>query len=407
MDNFSHRETCRVCGGRKLYRFLNLGKMALANAFVKNSYQEDEKFPLEVYFCMDCYLVQLVDIVNPKILFNNYAYSTSASKPLEEHFRKMGEDLVNKFVNSVSSLVIEIGSNDGALLYAINNRCKTLGIEPADNLAKVSVSRGIETIPEFFSERLAAEIIKKYGNAKIVIANNVVAHIDDLRGLFNGVKALVGKEGVFVFEVHWVGNLIGDGGFDQIYHEHLSYFSLHALSTIVKSVGLDIFDVEKVPIHGESLRVFVSAGREQSEAVLGQITLEKELGLDKIETYMKFADRVEKNKKALVELLLSLKGDGKTIIGYGAPAKGSTLLNYCGIDGKILDFVTDSTPMKQGLYTPGTHIKILPPDSLYKSHIDYALLLSWNYAAVIIEKERKFRKSGGKFIIPVPDVRIV
>ncbi len=407
MGSLYHRETCRVCGGRNLYKFLDLGKMALANAFIKNPDQIEDKFPLEVYFCTDCFLVQLIDVVNPDILFNNYAYSTSASKPLEEHFKEMGKYIVEKFVDSKSDLVVEIGSNDGVLLHAIANNCKTLGIEPAENLAKISVSRGVETIPKFFSEDLAAEITRKHGNAKVVVANNVVAHIDNLCGLFNGIKILIGNNGVFVFEVHWVGNLIGDGGFDQIYHEHLSYFSLHALRNIVKSVGMDIFDLEMVPIHGESMRVFVSAEKEQSEAVESHIAREKSMGIDRLETYIKFAENVGKNKKALIELLLSLKKDGKSIMGYGAPAKGNTLLNYCGIDDKILDFVIDSTPMKQGMYTPGTHIRILPPDSLYKSNIDYALLLAWNYATAIMEKEKEFRKRGGKFIIPVPEVKIV
>lgn len=403
------KENCRICASKDLKEFLDLGAMPPANSFLKKEdlNKEEVIFPLMVYFCHDCGLVQLLDVVAPALLFKDYSYLTSASKPLVDHFVEMAKDLVARFISYKKDLFVEIGGNDGSLLKAVKNHCRVLNIEPAKNVAQISREQGVEAIDEFFSKKLANKILKSCGQAKIVVANNVVAHIDDLKELFDGVKALIGKDGVFVFEVHWVGNLIGDGGFDQVYHEHLSYFSLMALQKLVERHGFKIFDVALVSIHGQSLRVYVSANQKIEKSVDNFLNKEKELGLNQSKTYLGFAKKVEKNKRELTNLLLKLKKQGKRIIGYGASAKGNTLLNYCGIDKQILDYIIDTTPFKQGKLTPGTHIPIYSPGKLFQEIPDYILLLSWNYADAIIKKEQNLRDKGVKFIIPVPEVKII
>ncbi len=407
-QDFYHRESCRACGSKDIIKFLDLGKMPPANSFLRKDEveKEEKKFPLAVYFCKNCALVQLLDVVNPELLFKNYHYMTSASKPLAKHFENLASEVSQRFLRNKDELVVEIGSNDGTLLSFLKSRCKVLGIEPSENLADIAEKNGVPTIKKFFSSKLAEEILKENSEAKVVLANNVVAHIDDLKDLFLGVKKLIGKNGVFVFEAHWVGNLIGAGGFDQIYHEHLCYFSLTALKNFCDSLGMKIVDAEFVKSHGESLRVFVSNSGGASDEVQKIFDLENNLKLDSVQTYFDFSKRVEKNRLELISLLKKLKSEGKRISGYGAPAKGNTLLNFCGIDGKILDYISDSTPFKQNLYTPGAHIEIFSPEKFKQAKSDYALLLAWNYADEILAKEKDFMQAGGKFIIPVPQVKI-
>jgi len=351
-----------------------------------------------------------LDVVNPEILFRHYYYLTSTSPPLADHFIELGKNLVDRFVKSKNDLVIEIGGNDAVLLDSIKNRCRVLNIEPARNIAKISKEKGVDTIGEFFSAEMGERIFREYGPAKVITASNVIAHIDNLKDVFEGVKILIGNRGVFVFEVHWVSNLMGlagIGGFDQIYHEHLSYFSLSALKKLVKQFGFKIFDVKLIPVHGQSLQVYVSKNYEVLESVNEFLEKEKDLGLDKMETYVNFNKKVERNKDELRSLLLKLKAENKKIVGYGATAKGNTLLNYFQINNKILDFIIDDSPLKQGLHTPGTRIPIFPVDRLKEDQPDYLLLLAWNYAESILKKEQKLRDEGVKFIIPVPKVKIV
>lgn len=408
-EDFIHKTKCRICDGQDLVKILDLGEMPLANAFLREEdlLKEERKFPLVVYFCKDCSLLQLLDVVNPEILFGHYDYCTSASRPLAEHFMCSGERLVQKFIRAKDDLVVEIGGNDGVLLSAIKDQCRTLNIEPARNIADISRQKDIETINNFFDSTLADQIIQSHGRARLIIANNVIAHIDGLRDVFAGVKNLLNNDGAFVFETHWVGNLMGEGGFDQIYHEHLCYFSLSALSFLTRQLGLEIFDVELVPIHGQSMRVYVGKNQGRSESVDKFLAEEKRMKLGEVETFFQFARKVENNSKILRNLLIQLKGAGKTVAGYGAPAKGNTLLNYYKIDDGLVDFIIDTTPLKQGLYTPGSRIQIFSPNKLKEARPDYVLLLAWNYAEAIISNEKEFSSQGGKFIIPVPDVRVV
>ena len=408
-DAIKHNTACRICGNKDFVKILDLGAMPPANAFLREAdlAKEEQKFPLVVYFCEKCFLLQLLDVVNPEILFGEYDYVTSASRPLAEHFEKSAIALVQRFNVNKSDLVIEIGGNDGVLLSAIKDQCRTLNIEPARIIAKLSEERGIPTINSFFTSKEAENVLKKHGGAALVLANNVMAHIDNIQDAFIGVKKLIGERGVFVFEVHWVGNLISEGGFDQIYHEHLCYHALHDLDYLAKSVGLRIFDVERIPIHGESLRVYVGKNNEALPAVADFLRHEEELGLTKAKTYLKFAEKVEKGKEAFKKILGDLKESGKTIVGYGAPAKGNTLLNYYEVTTGLVSFLTDTTPPKQGTYAPGTRIPVVDPEAAKENKPDYFLLLAWNYADAILKKEEEFRRNGGKFIIPVPEPRIV
>lgn len=409
MKNFFHRENCHSCNQFDLIKVLDLGEMPLANSFLKKEELsgQEQKFPLVAYFCNNCGLLQLSDIVDPELIFRQYSYLTSASKPLADHFVKAGNNFADRFVDSKDDLIVEIGGNDAVLLSAIKDRCKVLNIEPARNIAKISIEKGVETIDEFFNKKLAEKIIENYGHAKIVVANNVMAHIADIKSVLEGVKILIGDDGVFIFEVHWVDNLLGEGGFDQIYHEHIFYHSLFALNNLVKQFGLNIFDVELIPIHGQSMRVYVGKNKPVGNSVTQFLEKEKKLGLDKAKTFLKFSNKVENIKEQLINLLKELKKQNKKIVGYGAPAKGNTLLNYFGIGSDIIDYIIDTTPLKQGMYTPGAHIPIYSPEKAKEDIPDYFLLLSWNYVDAIVEKEKELRSQGVKFIIPVPEVKII
>jgi len=380
-----------MCGSRELAKVLDLGEMPLANAFLSSPDEPELKYPLRVAFCRKCSAVQLMDIVDPNIVFKEYEYLTSASQPLSDHFIQMGKDLADEFTEKCD-LVVEIGGNDGVLLEAIKDR-KVLNVEPARVAGNIARQNGVPTLDAFFSSDVARTILEYHGHPKLVIANNVMAHIEDLRDVFEGIKILL-DDGVFVFEVHWVGNLIKDGGFDQIYHEHLYYHSLYSLRQLVQSAGMDIFSVEIVPIHGKSLRVYASKTRTPDEGVERFIEHEMTLGLHRESTYSGFFDDIHSNK---MDLKRVLSGYNK-VVGYGAPAKGNTLLNYFDID---LYYIVDTTPGKQGKYTPGKHIKVYPPEQLLDDPPDAILILAWNYAETI---KKKARFLGVPFIIPVPRV---
>jgi hypothetical protein len=390
-------------------KILDLGTMALANAFLKKEELDrpEIKAPLVVYFCRSCGLVQLLDEVDPAILFRDYDYLTSASAPLIKHFEEMAHELIQQFIRNKDELMVEIGGNDAVLLNAAKDMCRVLNVDPATNVAKLSEAKGVPTLNAFFGSDIAMEIVKKYGTAKVAVANNVMAHIPTIKDVFRGVHTLIGEDGVFVMEVHWVGNLIGGGGFDQIYHEHLFYYSLHALRTLIQPLGLETFDIEILPIHGESMRVYISRNRPLTDRAKEFLKREEKMGLTTEAAFLAFSEKVAKNKKELSELLRSLKAQGKKIAGYGAPAKGNTLLNYFEIGPDVLKFITDTTPLKQGMYSPGMHIPIVSPERLLQDPPDDVLLLAWNYADAILKKEEALRQKGVKFIIPAPVVRVV
>jgi len=402
---------CRICGSPDLGLILSLGKMPLANALVTPEQLEEPQaiYPLDLVFCGRCALVQITETVPPEELFRNYLYFSSFSDTMLRH----AQDLVQRFASSRclngESLVVEVASNDGYLLQYYQQRgIPVLGIEPAVNVARVArEQRGVRTMCEFFGEELARRLRGEGVLADIVHAHNVLAHVADLNGFVRGIHTLLQDDGQAVVEVPYVKDLMDHCEFDTIYHEHLCYFSLTALSQLFERHGLTIQDVERIPIHGGSLRLFVGHGRRQTRACCEMLAEEAAWGVGRLAAYLGFGARVEGLKADLLALLRDLKRQNKRIAAYGASAKGTTLLNYFGIGRETLDFVVDRSPVKQGLYTPGTRLPIYAPVTLLETMPDYALLLTWNFADEVLDQQAEYRRRGGRFIIPIPELRVV
>lgn len=409
MQDYIHKTTCRVCEGTDLVKVLDLGATPPAAAFLKKEDLEkpEKTYPLALYFCRTCSLAQLLDVVDPEILFKDYHFLTGASAPSVAHFKKYAKDVILPLVTSKDDLVIDIGGNDGVLLSFVKDRARVLNVDPADNLSSLSEEKGVPFYPAFFSSKTADRLILKYGHAKVVVANNVFAHVDPLRDIFKGVARLIGESGVFIFEVHWAKHLLDEGCFDQIFHEHLCFYSLHAAKYLVEASGMKIFDVEIVPMQGQSLRIFVSKRRPPSKRVADILEQERARGMTKEAAYHTFAEKVRTNKEKVRTLLKELKAQGKKIVGYGAPAKGSNLLNYYRLGTETLDYLTDTTSLKQGLYSPGMHIPVVHPDRLLSDTPDYIVLLSWNFKDFILATEKPLRERGVKFIVTVPELEII
>jgi hypothetical protein len=409
MEEYIYKETCRVCEGTDLVEVLDLGSTPPANAYLAASDLDkpEKSFPLVLYFCRICSLAQLRHVVDPETLFKGYHFLTSASAPSVAHFKEYAEKAILPLLNSHDDLVIDIGGNDGVLLSYVKDKARVLNVDPADNLAPISEAKGVPFYPAFFNSKTADEIVEKFGRAKVVTANNVFAHTDPIRDVFTGVAKLIGDEGTFIFEAHWAKHLVDENAFDQIYHEHLCFYSLHALKVLVEATGMQIFDVEIVPTQGFSLRVFAAKNRRPKKSVERILEEEREAGLTDEATYRRFAENVRINKEKIVNLLSELKRSGKKIVGYGAPAKSNTLLNYYGLGKEILDYLTDTTSLKQGLYSPGTHIPIVSPERLLTDTPDYIFLLAWNFKDAILEKEKPLREKGVKFIVPVGTIEVI
>ncbi len=409
MSDYVNNNACRICLGTDLVQILDLGSTPPANAYLSKAQLAlpEKSFPLALYFCRTCSLAQLLDVVNPEILFKDYHFLTGASAPSVEHFKEYANDVLRPLVQSPEDLVIDIGGNDGVLLSFIKDEARVLNVDPADNLAPISEERGVPFYPAFFTSATADDILAKYGNAAVVVANNVFAHTDPIRDVFEGVAKLIGEEGTFVFEVHWAKHLVEEGCFDQIYHEHLCFYSLHAAKHLVEATGMKIFRVEIVPTQGQSLRVYVAKNREQETSVDEILAQEVAAGLTGEEAYVAFATHVQENKEKVLAILRDLTREGKKIVGYGAPAKGNTLLNYYGIGTETLEYLTDTTSLKQGLYSPGMHVPIVSPDRLKTDTPEYLFLFAWNFKDAILEKEKELREKGVKFIVTVPEVEII
>jgi len=401
MTTFTTRTTCRSCGGAALDPILSLGDTPLANALADDGDAPDERFPLDLVVCRHCTLVQITGDVPPETLFRNYVYFTSFSDTALENARSIAERLIAERRFGGDSLVIEIASNDGYLLqHYLARGVKVLGIEPARNIAEAARKKGIETIDEFFTRELAATLAR---SADVVHANNVLAHVADLNGFVGGIGLVLKDDGVASIEVPYVRDLIEKLEFDTIYHEHLCYFSVTALDALFARHGLTIGEVERIPIHGGSLRIFV--GRSMPRGGSVQRLLDEESAAP--DTYYRFGDRVRALRDELRAALARLKAGGKRIAAYGASAKGTTLLSFTGIGAETLDFVADRSTVKQGKFTPGKRLPIVAPEELVARMPDYVLLLSWNFAEEILSQQHEYRARGGRFIIPVPEVRIV
>lgn len=404
-------ETCRACDSSNLLLFLQLGPTPVPNGFLKayHRHRAEKFYPLDVCFCKDCGLVQLAHVVSPTIMFNNYVYIPSTSETMRRHFAVLAKQAVEKTDANETDLVIDIGSNDGTLLKSFKLlKMRTLGIDPAENLVKKANQEGVKTICSLFTKELAKKIKKKEGEAKIITATNVVAHVHNLHDFLEGIKILLSEKGLFICEFPYLVDLIEKVEFDTIYQEHLSYFSIMPFEKLLKRHGLFLIDIQKMAVHGGSVRVFVGKKEKKTDRKVKELLkLENQRGMLDSETYLEFRRKVDKVRHELVQLLWKLRLQDKQIVGYGASAKGNIILNYCRIGPETLDYIVDSIPYKQGKFTPGMRIPIYPEEKLLDDQPDYTLLLAWNFADEIIKKQREYRKRGGKFILAIPKLTII
>lgn len=402
-----------MCLGHNLHQFLDLGEMPPADRFLREDQLGDPEpcYPLQVCICDDCGLAQLGYVVPAKILYQeDYPYESSTTKAGREHWVRFARTVVDRLALRPDSLVVDIGSNVGTLLGAFQDEGMLVrGVDPARNIAAIASARGVDTLCDFFGVDAADRIGRDSGQASVITATNVFAHIDDLGALMAAVDRLLADDGVFIVEAPYLANLIAYAEYDTIYHEHLSYLSVRPLVLFFKRFGMEVFDLQQVEIHGGSFRVFI--GRTGRHPVSGEVARfvaqEFKTGLHSHHNLEMFAAAVRQNRQELIWLLGQLKVEGRSIAGVSAPAKGMTLLNYCGVGRQMLDFVSEKSNLKIGRFTPGTHLPVVPDAELLRAQPDFALLLAWNFGEEIMKNLEEYRRRGGRFIIPIPTPRIV
>lgn len=401
---------CRVCGGGDLVRFLDLGELPLVNRYLSSpaAARDEPRFPLEIFFCRTCSMSQLGVVVDPRVLYAEYDYHSSVSKTFQAHCDAMAASLGAEFGSANQPFVVEIASNDGCLLTRFKERgCRVLGVEPARNLARLANAAGLPTLNEFWSGEIARRIRAEHGPARLVVATNVLAHVDDLRSFLRAVAGLLEPGGAFVFEVPYMVNFMNRAEFDTAYHEHLSYFLLRPLVRALRESGLALADAQEFEIHGGSIRVTARLSAAPSANVGRLLAWEEELGLHEEATYLRFARHVATLKEELVAFLGAIKGRGKRLAAYGASAKGNVLLNYCGMGRDLVDYVVDDTPAKQGKLYPGVHLPIVSRDRLRSDPPDYLLLLAWNFVDELLRNTSDYRARGGRYVVPIPSLRVL
>lgn len=405
---------CRFCQTPLRHSLIDLGMAPLSNAYLSFEQLEQGElfYPLHARVCASCFLVQLPEFTTPEQIFGHYAYFSSYSDSWLEHAQRYAEAMIGRFGYAQNSSVIEVASNDGYLLQYFKARgVPVLGIEPARNVAEVARNAGIETVVEFLGKQTAREIRQKKNGADLLIANNVLAHVPDINDFVAGLKILLHPAGVITVEFQHLMRLMQRNQFDTIYHEHFSYLSLLATEKIFAAHDLVVFDVEELTTHGGSLRVFARHAENETRNITGRVRALREaelaFGLENLPTYDAFGEGVRATKYALLEFLIEARRAGKTVVGYGAPAKGNTLLNYCGIRADLLSYTVDRSPHKQGFFLPGTHIPIYGPAKLGETKPDYLLILAWNLKEEIMAQMQHIRDWGGQFVIPIPQVEVL
>lgn len=401
---------CRTCKSERLYVFLELGDHPLANGFLRAD-QLDEpelRFPLDVHACLDCGLIQVADHV-PAGYFRHYVYVPSASEVMHDHFRGLADRLAPLALASPDALTIDIGCNDGLFLGALQERGgRTLGIDPATNIVELARARGVEVVNEYLTPELGASIRDTHGPASVVVTTNTFHHVDDLDAFMEAVGALLADDGVFVVEVPHALEIVEQNEFDGVYHEHVSQLTVKSFVDLFRRFGMAVTAIERLDVHGGSLRVFAQ-GEDQARPpgdVEAWVEEERRRGLFEAATYDAFRERVGRLREELVSLLGDLRASGARLAGYGASARGNTLLNYYGIGPDLLDFVADRNELKQGLYTPGTHLPVVAPERILEERPDHLLVIAWNFADEIIRQQHAYRAAGGSFILPLPEVRV-
>lgn len=403
-----------MCGEGSLTKAMSLTPTPPGNDFLtKEELGRDEPvYPLDLYFCEACHHIQLGHVVDPKILYQkNYSYVSATSAYFVNHLKHYAKDMVERFDLKPGDLAVDIGSNDGTCLSFFKDKgMKVVGVDPATEIARKATENGIDTIADFFGYRLAVELRKKYGTAKYITSHNACAHIDNLFDVVKGVEHWLDADGVFVLEVGYFVDVYSNTWFDTVYHEHVDYHTVAPFEKLFNRVGMELISVERISPQGGSIRVMAQKKGgiiKRDNSVDELIALEAKLGLDKAETLYKLNHKISQVRDKLHNLIHSLKADGKSIAGFGAPTKATTLMAHFGLDATVLDFIVDDNPLKQGLFTPITHIPVLSADALYKMKPDYVLILAWNFAEPIMQMHKKYSEQVGQFILPMPNPEIV
>lgn len=404
---------CRFCRSSLQHTLVDLGMSPLCESYLtaEQLNQMEPFYPLHVYVCERCFLAQLEEYVSPADIFTEYAYFSSFSDSWVQHARNYTEMIIQRLRLTPHSCVVELASNDGYLLqHFVTNGIPVLGIEPAANIARVAQEKNIPTIVKFFGEKTACELATEKKQADLIIGNNVLAQVPDINDFVKGIKILLKPQGVVTLEFPHLMRLIAENQFDTIYHEHFSYFSLITAETILANHGLTLFDVEELVTHGGSLRIYARHTEDHSQPISPRVrelrAREESAGYKSLEHYFSFSEKVKETKWNLLEFLITIKRKGKLIVGYGAPGKGNTLLNYCGIRSDLIDFTVDRNPYKQGKFLPGTHIPIYHPNKIKETKPDYILILPWNFKDEIMQQISYIREWGGQFIVPIPEVKV-